>query len=79
MKYIFYLSGDYPDIAKDEVLSLFGAKSSKTMGRILVADARGSKKSFIEGSKRLALTKSICTYLFECRNKFDYSRWKPDY
>ena len=64
MKHIFLLSGDYPDMAKEEILSLLDLKKAKLAGRLLIADLNGILLK--NQSKRLALTKSIFKVLFEC-------------
>lgn len=66
MKYIFCLSGDYINLAKEEVHSLFKVKNSKLLGNILIADLK-NKHSLKKHDKRLALTKHICRFLFECK------------
>jgi len=64
MRYMFLLSGDYPDIAKEEIPSLLDIKKIKLAGRLLIAETKNEKppKPF----RRLALTKSIFKVLFEC-------------
>lgn len=67
MKYAFLLSGDYIDLAKEEVLSLFDFEEYKPLNNLLIIDIRNNGKSLKKLSKRLALTKSIHKLLFECK------------
>ncbi|MAG91113.1 hypothetical protein CMO83_00385 [Candidatus Woesearchaeota archaeon] len=67
MHYLFLLSGDYIGLAKEEVLSLFDVKDCKIIDRLLIVDI--DKKSLNKLSKRLALTKEIHQFLFECKIK----------
>ena len=67
MKYIFLLSGDYIDLAKEEILSLFDFKKYVLFDRLLIVDSRNNEHSIKKLSKRLALTKSIYKFLFECK------------
>lgn len=64
MKYIFLLSGDYIDIAKEEALSLLDLKKVKLAGKLLIAYLNGIPLK--NQSKRLALTKNIYKFLFQC-------------
>jgi len=66
MKYIFLLSGDYIDLGAEEVLSLLDIKNYKLKNRLLILELN-DKKSIDKVSKRLALTKNICQFLFECK------------
>jgi|SRR3989338_2885584 len=84
MKCIFFLSGDYADIGSEEINSLFGVKSYKLGGRLAIADLNYDEKTI----KRLALTKSVYKFLFECKSKdliksmkeFDWSSaYKDDF
>ncbi|MBI2541315.1 hypothetical protein HYV80_01220 [Candidatus Woesearchaeota archaeon] len=88
MKYIFLLSGDYIGLAKEEILSLFDAKEYELSGRLFIAGLSSGEKNLLRLSKRLALTKSICTFLFECKineladfmKRFDWnSVYKDDF
>ena len=65
MKCIFLLSGDYIDLGPEEVLSLLGIKDYKLKNRLLILELN-DKKSIDKISKRLALTKNIYRFLFEC-------------
>lgn len=67
MKYLFLLSGDYADLAKEEAISLLGIKNSKLADKILIADLENNEKFVRKSFKRLALTKSIYKCLFECK------------
>ena len=68
MEYIFLLSGDYIDIGKEEVLSLFNIKNSKLLNNMLIADLKNYNENEIKKiSERLALTKNIYKLLFECK------------
>lgn len=62
MRYIFFLSGDYLDLGREEIASLFDIKSYKIIDNLLIADLNDNKKF-----QRLALTKSIYQFLFECK------------
>ncbi|HLC50275.1 MAG TPA: DNA methyltransferase [Candidatus Nanoarchaeia archaeon] len=64
MKHIFFLSGDYIKLGKEEILSLLDAKNVKLMNHVLIADLDSSK-----GFERLALTKSVYRLLFECKTE----------
>ncbi len=64
MKHIFLLSGDFVELAKEEILSLFDIKNYNLIGRLLIADLGNIDKNL---SKRLALTKGIFESLFECK------------
>lgn len=63
MKYLFLLSGEYPDIAKEEVSSLLNAKPN-LIKNLMIADI--DENSAAKSAKRLALAKSIFKVLFEC-------------
>lgn len=65
MKYLFLLSGEYPDMAREEVLSLLDLKKVELAGKLLIADLNAIQLK--NQSKRLALTKSIFKVLFECK------------
>lgn len=67
MKYIFLLSGDYKELAKEEVLSLFNIKKSLMKNNLLFIDLNSNENLIIGLSKRLALTKKIYRVLFECK------------
>ena len=84
MKCIFLLSGDYVDIAEEEVISLFGIKDCRIIGRLLIADLNINESSYGKIIKRLALTKNIYRLLFECRlkeldKKMQSYEWKSVY
>ncbi|MBI2657274.1 methyltransferase domain-containing protein [Candidatus Woesearchaeota archaeon] len=64
MESLFLLSGDYPDMAKGEIFSLFGLKKAKSAGRLLIADLDAALLK--NQLKRLALSKSVFRLLFEC-------------
>ena len=66
MKYIFYLSGDFIDLGREEILSLFEIKDSKLLNNLLIIDL-DDENSLKTLSKRLTLTKSIYKLLFECK------------
>jgi len=67
MKYVFLLSGDYIDLAREEALSLFEIKKCKSLNSLLVADLNNNENEFIRIFRRLALAKSIYKFLFECK------------
>lgn len=67
MNCIFLLSGDYPDLAKEEILSLFDVKEYSLSNRLLIADLKNDLSSLMRLGKRLALTKGIYKLLFECK------------
>lgn len=67
MKYIFLLSGDYIKLAKEEVASLFNTKDLRLTDKILTVDLENNEKFAAKNFKRLALTKSIFKFLFECK------------
>ena len=76
-KYVFLLSGENLELAKEEVLSIIESKKSKLIGKLLIVEA----KEFIDAdelSNRLALTKSIHKLLFQC-NKKDLIQKIKDY
>ncbi len=65
MEHIFFLSGDHVDLGEKEIISLFGFKNHRLVDRLLIAV---SDKNLDEKlAKRLALTKSIYRFLFECK------------
>ena len=64
MKYLFLLSGDYPGIAREEVLSLINAAKYGSIENLIIADI--DENSAIKSARRLALTKRMCRLLFEC-------------
>ena len=64
MKYTFILSGDFIDLAKEEVLSLLEIKNCKIIDRLLIINL--NKKMLNRKFLRLGLTKSVHKYLFEC-------------
>ena len=45
MKHIFYLSGDFIDLGREEVLSLFETKDSKLLNNLLIMDLNEDSKS----------------------------------
>ena len=67
MKFIFFLYGDYAEIGIEEVISLFDADYSKISSRLIIADLDDNKKDSGKAFRRLALTKSIYKFLFECK------------
>jgi len=86
MKYVFLLSGDYPDLAKEEAFSLFEIKNYKILDRLLIADLNNDEKSLIKLGKISALTKKIYRLLFQCKldaltetmKDFDWSSFYKD-
>ncbi len=88
MEYMFFLPGDYPDLAKEEIISLFGIKNYRMAGRLLLAGFKNSEVEIKTKCQRLALTKSVYRLLFECKasdlaglmKKFDWnSVYKKDF
>jgi len=88
MKYIFFLSGDYLDLAKEEAISLLKIKDYRMFDRLLIADLENNEKELKKASRRFALTKSVCKLLFECKideltdlmKKYDWnSIYKDDF
>ena len=67
MKCIFFLSGDYLDLAKEEVISIFNIAEFRLLDRLMIADLKNSVKSLGKLIKKLALTKNIYKLLFECK------------
>jgi tRNA (guanine10-N2)-dimethyltransferase len=69
MKHLFLLSGDYIDLGIDEIISLFDVKDYNFFERLLVADLenKNNKEKINKLFQRLALTKSIYKFLFECK------------
>ena len=67
MKYIFLLSGENPELAKEEVLSLTDAKNYFFIDKLLIVEM-DNKKIADELAKRLAYTHNIYQCLFECKN-----------
>lgn len=79
MKYIFLLSGDYVDLAKEEVASLFSVINFKSIDRLFTVNL-SNVEEIKKSSKRLALTKSIYRILFECKiNNLDKLMKKFDW
>src|SRR3989338_2044741 len=66
MKCILSLSGDHLDLGKEEALSLFDVKKHMLSGSLLVIDLKDGEKYMNNPGKRLALTKRIYKFLFEC-------------
>ena len=66
MKCIFLLSGDYINLGAEEALSLLDIKDPKLKNRLLILELN-DKKITDKLSKRLALTKEIYKFLFECK------------
>lgn len=68
MKCIFLLSGDYIDLGKEEVVSLFDVRLSKLVNKLLIVDLKNNDEKLLNKIfQRLALTKSIYQFLFECK------------
>lgn len=66
MKSLFFLSGDYADLGKEEIVSLFNVNDCNFIDRLVIADLDNVKN--LHGTfQRLALAKSIYKYLFECK------------
>ena len=63
-KYIFILSKDMPDLAKEEIFSLIGTNKDAAMNNILIIEIK-NKEIISKLSKRLAYTKKIYLLLFE--------------
>ena len=66
MKYIFLLSGDYVELGREEIVSLFDMEDYKIIDKLLIIDFKNDNilnKTF----QRLALTKYIYKLLFECK------------
>ncbi len=66
MEHIFLLSGDYIELAKEEVINLFDIGNSKLLDRLLIVDLKNNENELKKLSKRLALTKNIYKFLFKC-------------
>lgn len=66
MRYIFLLSGDYIEIAKEEILSLINVENYKLLDRLLIAELKNDAK-LLNKFQRLALTKRIYRLLFKCK------------
>ena len=88
MKHIFYLSGDFIDLGKEEVMSLFEIKDSKLLNTLLITNLDDDSKSLNNIFPHLALTKHIYRFLFECKvndlidsmKKYDWaSVYKDDF
>ena len=88
MEYTFLLSGDYADLAKEEVISLFDIGNFRLIDRLLIVDLKNDENIIKKLSQRLALTKSIYKLLFECKineltdlmKKYDWnSIYKDDF
>ena len=67
MKYIFLLSGDYIDLGREEIVSLFDVKKYEIFDKLLIVELKGNENSSNGIFKRLALTKNIHKFLFECK------------
>ena len=67
MKYIFLLSGDYSDLGKEEVLSLFDIENYNLLDSLLILESKNNEKEMKKLSERLALTKIVYKSLFECK------------
>ena len=66
MEHIFHLPGNYLDLGKEEVTSLFDIDNFDLIDRLFIVNLKSNSK-FEKTSKRLAFTKSICKLLFECK------------
>jgi len=64
MKCIFLLSGDYINLGAEEVVSLFDVKDYSLKSRLIIFDFDKLPENKIQ---RLALTKDIYQFLFECK------------
>ncbi|MBI5398969.1 hypothetical protein HZB03_05895, partial [Candidatus Woesearchaeota archaeon] len=60
MRCIFLLGGDYPELAREEVLALAKTEPAELIGRVLICDANFKWK-------RLGLTKKVYRFLFESK------------
>ena len=67
MKFLFFISGDYIELGRQEVIHLFQIKKPKYSGRIIVSELNDSILN--SRKQRLALTKKIYKVLFECNRK----------
>ena len=68
MKYIFLLSGDYIDLAKEEIINLFDIENCRLLNNLLIIEVKNiNEKELKELSQRLALTKRIYKFLFKCK------------
>ncbi len=76
MKLIFLLSGDYIELGKEEIISLFDVKKYEIFGNLLISEIDNNGNSLNRIFKRLALTKSIYKFLFECEIDDMISRMK---
>lgn len=61
MKYIFLVSGDFPDVAKAEIELFANAKIKEKTGNVIIAE-NGKFEH-----ERLACTKVLCEFLFKCK------------
>ena len=66
MKFIFLLSGDYIDLGAEEVASLFNIRNYSLRNRLMILNL-DNRRSLDELSRRVALTKNIYKFLFECK------------
>ncbi len=78
MKFMFFLSGDNVELAKEEALAVANAKSSDLYGRILIADCR--KFNF----ERLAFTHKVYGLVFisdekGLEKKLQKTKWQKFY
>ena len=67
MKYFFLLSGDYIDLANEEILSLFNSEDYELVDRLFIVNLKNDEEPLKKIGKRLALTKNIYKFLFECK------------
>lgn len=65
MKYIFLLSGDYTDLGAEEIVSLFDIKNYRLRNRLIIFNFNNELPD--NKIQRLALTKNIYRFLFECK------------
>lgn len=66
MKYIFLLSADCIDLAKEEILSLFHFEDFVLVNKLFIVDLKNNEREIVKLNKRLALTKSIYKLLLKC-------------
>jgi len=66
MKYVFVLSKEIPNIAKEEVLSLINIKNYQIINNILIIEIKNQDEATLKNLyKRLAYTNSIYSLLFQ--------------
>ena len=69
MQYVFVLSKENLEIAKEEVISLLNTNKYNSIKNLLIIDIKKNNKIINDLSKRIAYTNSIYNLLFQSNYK----------